>query len=310
MSSEVYQTIQELGQTKTSAPAENGQKEFNKEQYVARKKAERDEVFSMLDLAVEKVQQNPHELKTCLDTMARFKNYSLSNALLIYAQNPSATSLGDFEAWKRRGQSIKQGQSAIAILEPGDEYTREDGSIGVSINIRKVFDERQTTARHIEPRHPEAIELLQALIKNPPAPIKVYETMPAKDLRALYDNDIKEIQVVEGLGVGALFKELTTEIAHAHLAKMDSGYTRKANIDTANLSAYVLAKRFGVREAQVMPEVSADLQDYSLADIKSELGRIREVSKTISGHIDKTLDKSRSKDGSHKTSERGGRDGR
>ena len=40
---------------------------------------------------------------------------------------------------------MKKNQKGIVILEPGDEYTREDGSIGVSYNPKKVFDITQTT---------------------------------------------------------------------------------------------------------------------------------------------------------------------
>lgn len=47
---------------------------------------------------------------------------------------PEATRLADFKTWKDNDLYIKKGESGITILEPGDEYTREDGSVGVSYN--------------------------------------------------------------------------------------------------------------------------------------------------------------------------------
>ena len=35
---------------------------------------------------------------------------------------------------------VKRGQDAITILEPGKEYRKDDGSTGVSYNVKKVFD--------------------------------------------------------------------------------------------------------------------------------------------------------------------------
>ena len=67
--------------------------------------------------------------------------------LLILAQKPDATQLKDFDGWKDAGASIKRQQKGISILEPGEEYEREDGSIGTSYNVKRVFDISQTTAR-------------------------------------------------------------------------------------------------------------------------------------------------------------------
>ena len=42
----------------------------------------------------------------------------------------------------------------IKIVESNGEYTRDDGSIGVSYNIKRVYDISQTTART---RAPQAV---------------------------------------------------------------------------------------------------------------------------------------------------------
>ena len=53
-----------------------------------------------------------------LSTLARFHNYSLRNALLIYLQQPDATHVAGFHTWKKLGRFVKKGEAGIAILAP------------------------------------------------------------------------------------------------------------------------------------------------------------------------------------------------
>lgn len=104
-----------------------------------------------------------------MDVKARFIQHSATNALIIYAVSPQATEIRDFNGWKDLGASIKRDQKAIPILEPGDTYTREDGSIGTSWNVRKVFDISQTTGARSSKtaaRYDDRT-LLTAMIGNP-----------------------------------------------------------------------------------------------------------------------------------------------
>ena len=77
--------------------------------------------------------------QTYLDVQSRFDRYSVGNALLIMERNPQAKKLGDVDYWKGQGGFIKRNQfdKPIIILEPGNEYTREDGSVGVSYNTKR-----------------------------------------------------------------------------------------------------------------------------------------------------------------------------
>ena len=80
-----------------------------------------------------------------LTTMSRFHRYSLNNVMLIHAQKPDATDLGEANFWRGRGGYIRKGESGILLMEPGNSYTRKDGSKGVGINVKRVFDISQTT---------------------------------------------------------------------------------------------------------------------------------------------------------------------
>jgi len=53
-----------------------------------------------------------------LAVAARFHTYSLGNQMLIALQNPDATRVAGFEAWKALGRHVRKGERGIAILAP------------------------------------------------------------------------------------------------------------------------------------------------------------------------------------------------
>ena len=74
---------------------------------------------------------------------------SVGNALLITGQLPEAKKLADFDTWKAAKCFIKKGETGILLLEPGEEFQREDGGIGVNYNAKRAFDISQTTSRQL-----------------------------------------------------------------------------------------------------------------------------------------------------------------
>ena len=116
--------------------------EFDKEAWVAKKKAERDEVYALANATAEAVCADGGKFRNYLDVQAAFRNYSATNALLILATKPDARRLGDKDFWRDQGMYIKRQEFGrpIKIVESNGEYTRDDGSIGVSYNIKRVYD--------------------------------------------------------------------------------------------------------------------------------------------------------------------------
>lgn len=119
---------------------------FNKEEWAAQKKQERESAFAMIDVTAQRMANDGGLFQSYLDVQARFDRYSVGNAVLITAQKADATQLSDFKGWKNNGVFIKKGESGIVLLEPGEEYTKEDGTVGVSYNSKKVFDIAKTNA--------------------------------------------------------------------------------------------------------------------------------------------------------------------
>jgi hypothetical protein len=316
MSEDIYEIIDRQekkvqGNRDTGTSAGGGSKPYDKEEYAAWKKAEREQLFEMVDVATQRIGVDPAAFKDYLDVMTRFPSYLVINTLLIFEQMPEASRLHDFDTWKNKKVSVKKDASALSLFELGDEYTKDDGTIGVYYNVRKVFDERQTTARHLEPRHPEMRVLLTALINSAPVPIKTSEAL-AEGQFALYDHESKTILVAKGIGEQQLFRALVTELAHARIAAKDGFYDRGASHDTALVATYVVAGRLGADNSEVMPVLASRVKDGSTKDVRGELSRIRDASKTILDRVNKALEAARPKEVALKQTDatRGDRDGR
>lgn len=62
---------------------------------------------------------NSDTFKSYLSAMSKFYNYSLNNTILIAMQNPQATLVAGFNAWKKNfNREVNKGEKGIAILAP------------------------------------------------------------------------------------------------------------------------------------------------------------------------------------------------
>lgn len=224
--------------------------------------------------------------QTYLDVQARFDRYSVANAVLIASQMPETTRLGDFDAWKASGAYVKRGAVGLSILEPGKEYRREDGSVGVSYNVKKVLDISQTnTQRPVPKTLPDDRSLLKALIHEPPCKVEVRDEVP-DGRNVVYLPEEKTILVRRGLDAHTIFRGLAQELARVHLEK---GGKDCASPDFAVYAAsYLLCQRNGVPvdsfSFQRMPAAYKGMESQAL---RKELGIIREVAGEITSDMNR-----------------------
>lgn len=231
-----------------SQPKESEEKSFtpfDKDEWAAQKKQERENAFAMIDETAQHMANDGALFQSYLDVQAHFDRYSVGNALLITAQKPDAKQLADFKGWKDNGVYIKKGESGITLLEPGEEYTKEDGSIGVSYNSKKVFDITQTNAKVKDRPGVKRDErmLLKAIIHNAPCPIETSQQMP-ENINAVYRSEDKKIYVKAGQEAADIFRGISQELAHAHLDNGD--YKRSDHAFTAYCVSYMLCSRYNV----------------------------------------------------------------
>lgn len=124
----------------------------------------------MIQTLAESYQENPENIAELLQFGSKFYRYSVRNTMLIYQQNPHATYVQSYKAWKAMGYSPKEGVHGMKVfvpvkttwLEPEEgkrvqlKYaSKEDriryqageipGTVRTSYEIGTVFDISQTT---------------------------------------------------------------------------------------------------------------------------------------------------------------------
>ncbi len=263
---------------------------FDKEAYRERKQAERAEAFRLADITAEKAAASGEVYADYLNVQARYNRYSVNNALLIVAQMPTATKLATFDEWRQNNVQIRGGAKAITLLEPGREFQREDGSIGASFNVKKVFDISQTHALQ-QPQaevHRDQRLMMKALISNPPCKLEVSDDQVPANSAAVYKPEAKTIYVRHGLNFDDMFRALARELAFAHMDKGGS-FSRAACEFQARSVAYLVCARNHIAPEQVtFPSSYSNLE---AKDIKQVLGEIREVANIMHGSMSKVLDR-------------------
>lgn len=269
--------------------ADKGER-LTREEWLLKKEEERTEAYQMLDEGTDRAVSNPEYFRDYLDAQARF-GYSVGNSVLVAYQRPDATSLATFDAYKEAGNSVKRGESAIIILEPGNEYTRSDGSKGVNMNVKKVFDISQTENGSTGERHtPDLKSAIKALVISSPCDI-IIDDEKAGDNLAIYNAERDTIYIRQGMEGEDIFRVLSQEIAVSCLVA-------KANIEredcafTAYSASYILCEKNGIdNSAYNFDKVAERFEGLESKDIREELGKIREVAMDISKNMDRQFEK-------------------
>lgn len=268
---------------------------FDKDAWAEKKQAERQAVYEMADAAAAEVCADGEKFRAYLDTQTRFDRYSVTNALLILAQMPEATQFKDFDGWKDAGASIKRQQKGISILEPGEEYTREDGTIGTSYNVKKVFDISQTTMR-AKAQPTVSVDdrlLLKALIHRPPVPIQMVDELPG-NMGALYDHDQQVIFVRRGMDAPNIFRSVSMELAHAEIAAAREDYTRDSAAFSAYCASYMLCRKNGVDvRGYDFVNLPESLRESDPQTQRAALSEIRDTAAGISARMSRMLEQNK-----------------
>lgn len=277
-----------------SAPSNQREQPFDKEAWAQQKQEQRQWTYDTIDKTTMAIVQNGEQFQRYLDVQCRFDRYSVSNALLILAQRPEATRIADFESWKEQGVSIRRKETGFYILEPGEEYRREDGSTAISYNPKKLFDIAQTTAKKPEqPVYPDDRTRIKALMDRAPVPITISDVLPS-DVHALYQPNVRNIVIRRGMAAGDIFRALAQELAHAEMDRGDGRYSRSEVQFHAYSAAYILCKQAGVETTAFrFNRVTELFKDMEPQPIRAELATMKEAAQTISRRMHRILTQQR-----------------
>lgn len=272
-----------------NSPAEGQSGQLSKEEYAAKKQAEREDAFTLSDQTAMEVSSDGGAFQSFLDLQGRLDRYSAVNALLIYAQDPDASRLGSFDYWKRQSCSVRPGETAISILEP-HEYTKEDGSPGTGYNVKKVFDISQVDTRKLRtappPRYTER-QILGALISKYPMKIMGVDELP-NDRGAMTNLD-GDILVRKGMEFSDTFRAVAYEMACAELAT-DPELSPEQEF-SAYSATYLLCKKYGAdTKAFNFDNVDGVFDGMDAQEIKDGLSQIRDAAESISGRMARQLE--------------------
>jgi len=269
-------------------------KPYDKLQWAQGKQQERQAVYSLIDKVAMAVGRDSHMCRTYLDVQSRFNLYSIGNALIITDQSPKATVLKDFDAWKEAGTPVKKNEKSMMILEPGEKYSREDGSVGTSMNIKHVFDISQTSAelQQVKIEQPDERVLLKALISKAPVSIEATDEIETSEniKNAYYDHDHEIIYVKRNLDTPELFRALSKELALADFAAQAPEYSRSTKHFKALCVSYILCNKFGIDTKDMEIRVPATYSTKEAQDIRADLTEIRAEAVDMISRMSKSLE--------------------
>ena len=275
----------------TPEQEQNGEQQFSKEDYAAKKRAERDDLFALSSDTASEVANDGGKFRQYMDVQSQFDRYSAVNSLLILAQNPEATRLGSFDHWKNKNASVKTGETGISILEP-HEYTKEDGKPGVGYNVKKVFDISQVHTQKMTPdpappKHSER-QIMAALVHRSPVQINGVDAL-AGGAGAQTNPDTGEISVRRGMEFTDAFSSVSKELAAAELNTKDEPRIDKDF--SAYCVSYLLCKKHGVDTSNYnFSEVGKVFEYLDAQEMKGEFQTIRDTFSDISSRMNKQLE--------------------
>ena len=212
--------------------------------------------------------------------------------LCSFNQNPTATQLKDFGDWAEEKVSINKGAKSISILEPV-EYTKADGTPGVSYNVKKVFDVSQTKGRQTPAptvnRDPQA--LVAVMIDTSPVIVEVAPKLPHPQMGAFYDNEKQTLFVKKDIGDSvALCQCVAQELGHAQLSIDSDSYSRKDMGFQAMCVGYMLCKKYGVDTKNfAINRIPEEWKNKEPKEIRAELSKTRTAMNEIHSRVSEEM---------------------
>jgi len=265
----------------------NGKQEhqpFDKEAWAQRKQEERTHLYETIDGMTDITLSSPEALSNYLNMQARLGRTSVANTLLVLAQNPEASYVMSFDDWHERGRSVKRNEKALQVLEASGEYQREDGTMGTSFDVKRVFDISQTYGKPVRERSQAPIRSrLKALVTDTPVPVKVSDSV-SQEIGALYSDKDNTVYVARNMDGAALFAAVSCELVHAE--NITDAPARDAFISSC--AANIVCRRYGI-DAPAYDRIPEAITELDTGEKRALMGSIRKAACDIMERVDKNL---------------------
>ena len=270
----------------------NQREQLSPQEWAEQKQLEKEALYQQIDSTAEEISENPDKLKSFLDLQARMDRYSSANALLIFSQLPEATRIKDFSGWDEDNVRLKKGVKGISILEPV-EYTKKDGSQGISYKVKKMFDVSQTNGKK-QPaptlnRDPDKV--IEVMVDTSPVNVELIDEMPQPGMGAFYKNEDQTLYIQRGFDDSVkLVQNIAQELAFAQLSIQSDSYSRRDMGFKAVCVGYMVCKKLGVEtKSFAVNRIPADWKDMDAKAVRSELSQMRSALGEIATRVSDEL---------------------
>ena len=195
--------------------------------------------------ALERIDQSLAAINTDEDWLnflcfqSRFYNYSFSNAMLIFSQNPEASYVKGYKAWNQLGRYVKKGATGLAILAP-------------CIRKEEVFKEPENKAEYHDAEGEKEVKKV----------IKGFRVVYVYDIADTDGDDSQLPILVKGL-VGnseeekLIYERLYAFISREHTIEEVTGTASKGSF---NLESKVISVR---SDLEYLQKVKTLLHEYA-----------------------------------------------
>lgn len=200
----------------------------------AKTKNDVDQLLTQIQTAVENFRSSDNYL-AYLKGMKHFRSYSIRNTILIVNQNPGATRVAGFNAWKETGRKVKRGEHGLQILCPLTKKISEEEKNDPSdpdfkiYGFRKgyVFDISQTEpipgadvvnihlCDELQGNVPNFEQLVAKLVEFSGIPVSFHDY--ASESKGYYSPSENCIVVQASMPETQKLKTLIHEVAHSML---------------------------------------------------------------------------------------------
>lgn len=288
---DVYQALNRAKENKP-VPQQQGAR-LPKEEYAKMKNEQRQALYDMAEIQSKAVVGNEKTYLRYLDLQSRL-DYTVTNTLLVFAQNPNATMVKDNEHWRESKSYIKKGETGIRILEPKGDYTKADGSIGVNYDVKSVFDISQvnTKLKYEEPNVSQR-NIISGLVYD--SPVKIQELSEFSNGEPVtYSPEAKTIFYASNLEATELIRGLAREYCYAEFDNQYGNIDRDKDKLLIESSAYMLCKKYGieVKDTSFANDVVEYFEGMGAKDIKEELSNIKNLCDDVSKRMERGIYKS------------------
>ena len=245
-----------------------------KKNYYKRRQNQLRNAYKMIDDAATEIKKgNTEFFKDYLNVQSLFSMYTSRNALLIAKQNPNVKMLKDYKKWQEEKIVFKaRYPKKITILEPGKSYYDRENVKVTPYQVKEVIDISQTTAQLKEQPFDKRI-ILQSLIKNSPATVKVTDKFK--------DNN---------LCIDSIIKSVVKEIAKINYFNENQLISE----ERAEMICYMFCHKYNIENSlENSDKLISIFKGDEIVNIKNDLSTIKDIYDQITIQMDQYLEMDR-----------------